>query len=195
MSVFCLGSWGMNRSAEQTNRPWTASRFTRFVCPTIRFIPHEPPKKDTHSLSETEWQQDRPKTGSLLISNVGVKIRSNCTVAFIRMSQIFCNMCREGLNNLKYYITFHDQNHERKFWRFSEHKKFTHTPLKFVIHQAMQPKSYYWQSKWTLPTDSQIVHCCYKTIFMCLHRMYRPNMLSPQFLSPYLNTFLLLQSI
>ena len=47
---FVLGSWGMNRSAEQTNRPRTASRFTRFVCPVLRFIPHEPRKKDTHSL-------------------------------------------------------------------------------------------------------------------------------------------------
>ena len=46
-----LGSWGMNRIAEQTNRTRTASRFTRFVCPALRFIPHEPRKKDTHSLS------------------------------------------------------------------------------------------------------------------------------------------------
>ena len=49
---FFLGSWGMNRSAEQTNRPRTASRFTRFVCPALRFIPHEPRKKDTHSLNK-----------------------------------------------------------------------------------------------------------------------------------------------
>ena len=48
---FFLGSWGMNRSAEQTNRPRTASRFTRFVCPVLRFIPNEPRKKDTHSLN------------------------------------------------------------------------------------------------------------------------------------------------
>ena len=47
---FFLCSWGMNRSAEQTNRTRTASRFTRFVCPALRFIPHEPRKKDTHSL-------------------------------------------------------------------------------------------------------------------------------------------------
>ena len=40
----------MNRSAEQTNRSRTASRFTRFVCPALRFIPREPRKKDTHSL-------------------------------------------------------------------------------------------------------------------------------------------------
>ena len=40
----------MNRRAEQTNRTRTASRFTRFVCPALRFIPHEPRKKDTHSL-------------------------------------------------------------------------------------------------------------------------------------------------
>ena len=37
----------MNRSAERE----TASRFTRFVCPALRFIPHEPRKKDTHSLN------------------------------------------------------------------------------------------------------------------------------------------------
>ena len=49
---FFLGSWGMNRSAEQTNRPRTALRFTRFVCPALRFIPHEPRKKDTHSLNK-----------------------------------------------------------------------------------------------------------------------------------------------
>ena len=59
---FFLGSWGMNRSAEQTNRPRTASRFTRFVCPALRFIPHEPRKKDTHSLnilinSEPPWRR------------------------------------------------------------------------------------------------------------------------------------------
>ena len=45
----------MNRSAEQTNRPRTASRFMRFVCPALRFIPHEPRKKDTHSLSIRFW--------------------------------------------------------------------------------------------------------------------------------------------
>ena len=48
--LLTLGSRGMNRSAEQTNRTRTASRFTRFVCPALRFIPHEPRKKDTHSL-------------------------------------------------------------------------------------------------------------------------------------------------
>ena len=49
--LFFLDSWGMNRSAEQTNRSRTALRFTRFVCPALRFIPHEPRKKDTHSLN------------------------------------------------------------------------------------------------------------------------------------------------
>ena len=46
-----LGSWEMNRSAEQTNRTRTASRFTGFVCSALRFIPHEP-KKDTHSWND-----------------------------------------------------------------------------------------------------------------------------------------------
>ena len=33
--LFFLGSWGMNRIPEQTNRPRTASRLTRFVCPAL----------------------------------------------------------------------------------------------------------------------------------------------------------------
>ena len=52
---FFLGSWGMNRSAEQTNRTRTASRFTRFVCPALRFIPNEPRKK-RHSFLNTRAQ-------------------------------------------------------------------------------------------------------------------------------------------
>ena len=60
---FFLGSWGMNRSAEQTNWPRTASRFTRFVCPVLRFIPHEPRKKDTHSLSNWVFF---PRIGSVV---------------------------------------------------------------------------------------------------------------------------------
>ena len=58
MSVFFLGSWGMNRSTEQTNRPRTASRFTRFVCPALRFIPLWTQKK-RHSFLK---YQDLPTT-------------------------------------------------------------------------------------------------------------------------------------
>ena len=39
---FFLGSWEMNRSAEQTN-------LVRFVCSALRFISHEPRKKDRSS--------------------------------------------------------------------------------------------------------------------------------------------------
>ena len=46
----------MNRSAEQANRTRTASRFTRFVCSALRFISHEPRKKDTHSLKNLFFQ-------------------------------------------------------------------------------------------------------------------------------------------
>ena len=46
----------MNRSAEQTNRTRTASRFTRFVCSALRFISHEPRKKDIHSLKRLLFQ-------------------------------------------------------------------------------------------------------------------------------------------
>ena len=49
---FFLGSWEMNRSAEQTNPTRTASRFTRLVCSALQFISHEPRKKDTHSLKK-----------------------------------------------------------------------------------------------------------------------------------------------
>ena len=45
-----LGSWEMNRSAEQTNRVNREADFVRFVCSALRFISHEPRKKDTHSL-------------------------------------------------------------------------------------------------------------------------------------------------
>ena len=47
---FFLGSWGMNRSAGQTNRVNREAVLGRFVCSALRFIPHEPRKKDTHSL-------------------------------------------------------------------------------------------------------------------------------------------------
>ena len=50
MSVFFLGSWEMNRSAEQTNRVNREAVLVRFVCSALRFISHEPRKKDTHSL-------------------------------------------------------------------------------------------------------------------------------------------------
>ena len=47
MNAFFLGPWGMNWSAEQTNRPRTASRFTQLVCPAPewRFIHREPRKR------------------------------------------------------------------------------------------------------------------------------------------------------
>ena len=46
MSVFFfLGSWDMNRSAEQTNRVNREAVLVRFVCSALRFISHEPRKK------------------------------------------------------------------------------------------------------------------------------------------------------
>ena len=63
----------MNRSAEQTNRSRTASRFTRFVCPVLRFIPHEPRKKDTHSLNSC--------TKELYTNNHIVKICIPCAAS------------------------------------------------------------------------------------------------------------------
>ena len=57
MNVFFLGSWGMNRSAGQTNRVNREAVLVRFVCSALRFIPHEPRKKDTHSLYLQCFQQ------------------------------------------------------------------------------------------------------------------------------------------
>ena len=57
--LFFLGSWGMNRSAGQTNRVNREAVLVRFVCSALRFIPHEPRKKDTHSLY-LQCVQQRP---------------------------------------------------------------------------------------------------------------------------------------
>ena len=57
MSVFFLGSRGMNRSAGQTNRVNCEAVLGRFVCSALRFIPHEPRKKDTYSLYLQCFQQ------------------------------------------------------------------------------------------------------------------------------------------
>ena len=57
MGVFFLGSWGMNRSAGQTNRVKREAVLLRFVCSALRFIPHEQKKKDTHSLYLQCFQQ------------------------------------------------------------------------------------------------------------------------------------------
>ena len=43
--LFFLGSWEMNRSAEQTNRVNREAVLVRFVCSALRFISHEPRKK------------------------------------------------------------------------------------------------------------------------------------------------------
>ena len=56
---FFLGSWDMNRSAEQTNRVNREVVLVRFVCSALRFISHEPRKKDTHSLY-LQCLQQRP---------------------------------------------------------------------------------------------------------------------------------------
>ena len=69
---FFLGSWEMNCSVEQTNRMRTTNRsaeqtnrvncealLVRFVCSPLRFISHEPRKKDTHSLY-LQCLQQRP---------------------------------------------------------------------------------------------------------------------------------------
>ena len=49
MSVFFLGSWEMNRSAEQTNRLNREAVLVRFICSALRFISDEPRKKDRSS--------------------------------------------------------------------------------------------------------------------------------------------------
>ena len=43
------GEWIVARNKQIAREPLRGSR--RFVCPALRFIPHEPRKKDTHSLT------------------------------------------------------------------------------------------------------------------------------------------------
>ena len=57
MIVFFLSSWGMNRSAGQTNRVNREAVLVWFVCSAPRFIPHEPRKKNTSSLYLQCFQQ------------------------------------------------------------------------------------------------------------------------------------------
>ena len=45
MSVFFLTSWGMNRSAGQTNRVNLEAVLGQFVCSPLRFIPRVPRKE------------------------------------------------------------------------------------------------------------------------------------------------------
>ena len=58
----------MNRSTERTNRQRTSSRFTRFVCPALRFIAHEFRKR--HSFLNKFSMGDN-------ISNMEFEIRTN----------------------------------------------------------------------------------------------------------------------
>ena len=79
---FFLGSWDMNRSAEQTNRTRTASRFTRFVCSALRFISHEPRKKDTHSLNNSLVYSTETRPLVIVTSaRSGMQIMTSLTVA------------------------------------------------------------------------------------------------------------------
>ena len=106
---FFLGSWGMNRSAGQTNRVNREAVLGRFVCSALRFIPHEPRKKDTHSLylqcfqprtlskilREKLLTQNSHSNGLLTSFDVSITaqvIRSNC--------RTFCWLCSSG-NELK----------------------------------------------------------------------------------------------
>ena len=45
MSVFFLGSWGMNRSAGQTNRVNREAVLVRFVCSALDSFPMNPENK------------------------------------------------------------------------------------------------------------------------------------------------------
>ena len=47
----------MNRSTGQTNHVNREAVLGRFVCSALRFIPHEPRKRDTHSLYLQCFQQ------------------------------------------------------------------------------------------------------------------------------------------
>ena len=57
MSVSFSGFMGNESGAGQTNRVKREAVLGRFVCSALRFIPHEPRKKDTHSLYLQCFQQ------------------------------------------------------------------------------------------------------------------------------------------
>ena len=59
MSVFFSRFMGNESSVEQTNRVVREAVLERFVCSALRFISHEPRKKDTHSLY-LQCLQQRP---------------------------------------------------------------------------------------------------------------------------------------
>ena len=61
-SLIFLGSWGpwiVSRNKQIAREPLRACNAI-LCCPALRFIPHEPRKKDTHSL--TEWKEKRLNT-------------------------------------------------------------------------------------------------------------------------------------
>ena len=108
---FFLCSWGMNRSAGQTNRVNREAVLGRFVCSALRFIPHEHRKRDTHSLylqcfqprtlskifREKLWIQNSYSNGLLTSFDALITahvIRSNC--------RTFCWLCSSG-NELKIF--------------------------------------------------------------------------------------------
>ena len=83
----------MNRSAEQTNRPRTASRFTRFVCPALRFIP--------------PWTQKKRHSFLKWIDKGHVVINSVKNIWFFIMA-----------NSRNVDLTRKQHSRHQQFWRF-----------------------------------------------------------------------------
>ena len=139
----------MNRSAEQTNRTRTASRFTRFVCPALRFIPHEPRKKDTHSLNGNCLDQSIQGRGH---DNVWVNPYRRGTVLttphvkgnkFDKMQNTKELMqCHFGINNRVALLTIHGYPWQREIRPGAREESLSPAGSNWVKHFKNYP--YHW---------------------------------------------------
>ena len=114
---FFLGSWGMNRSAGQTNRVNREAVLVWFVCSALRFIPMNPEKRHsfliftmfpTRTLSkilrEKLFIQNSHSNGHFTSFDVLITahvIRPNC--------RPFCWLCSSGIE-LKFLAGFNEGN-------------------------------------------------------------------------------------
>ena len=115
--VFFLGSWGMNRSAGQTNRVNREAVLVWFVCSALRFIPMNPEKKTlipyismfpTRTLSkilrEKLFIQNSHSNGHFTSFDVLI------TAHVIRPNRgPFCWLCSSGIE-LKFLAGFNEGN-------------------------------------------------------------------------------------
>ena len=116
---FCVWSWwGMNRTAGQTNCENREAFLGRFVCSALRFIPHEPRKKDTHSLyfqcfnqrSFLKFSEKSYKFKFLLFTDTLNLIRcKSLRVWFGQLVDCLIRLCSSGIES-KIFAWFNEGN-------------------------------------------------------------------------------------